>query len=107
MTKSIGVIGIGIMGKGMALNLKKEAGYEVYAYNRTKSKLAPLVEVGIHACDTPMEVATKTTTLLTCVSDTPEIYWKLLKGLKASFRLSNPVHYLSTAAQSFLPPLSM
>ena len=40
MTKSIGVIGIGIMGKGMALNLKK-AGYEVYAYNRTKSKLAP------------------------------------------------------------------
>ena len=72
MTKSIGVIGIGIMGKGMALNLKK-AGYEVYAYNRTKSKLAPLIEVGIHACDTPMEVATKTTTLLTCVSDTPDL----------------------------------
>ena len=88
MTKSIGVIGIGIMGKGMALNLKK-AGYEVYAYNRTKSKLAPLIEVGIHACDTPMEVATKTTTLLTCVSDTPDLL-EVVEGLKGILQTLQP-----------------
>ena len=72
MIQSIGVIGIGIMGKGMALNLKK-AGYEVFAYNRTKSKLDPLIAEGIIPCETPMAVAQKTTTLLTCVSDTPDL----------------------------------
>ena len=72
MTQSIGVLGIGIMGKGMALNLKK-AGYEVFAYNRTRSKLDPLISEGIIPCETPEEVAQKTTLLLTCVSDTPDL----------------------------------
>lgn len=72
MSQSVGVIGIGIMGKGMALNLKN-AGYEVFAYNRTKEKLAPLIEAGIVPCESPAEVAKRTTTLLTCVSDTPDL----------------------------------
>jgi 3-hydroxyisobutyrate dehydrogenase-like beta-hydroxyacid dehydrogenase len=47
----IGFIGLGQMGSAMAANLLG-AGHEVTVYNRTRSRLAPLVAQGAHAADT-------------------------------------------------------
>ena len=44
----VGFIGLGNMGSGMGLNLLR-AGHEVTVYNRTPSKLQPLVEQGARA----------------------------------------------------------
>ena len=41
--KKIGFIGLGIMGKSMALNLLKN-GFPLIVYNRTKSKAEELAE---------------------------------------------------------------
>ena len=45
MTKTIGFIGLGVMGQGMVRNLLK-AGFSVKGYNRTKEKGLPLEQDG-------------------------------------------------------------
>jgi 3-hydroxyisobutyrate dehydrogenase-like beta-hydroxyacid dehydrogenase len=45
---TVGFIGLGRMGTGMAANLLR-AGHEVAVYNRTPSRVRPLVEQGAHA----------------------------------------------------------
>ena len=49
MSKKIGFIGLGIMGKPMARNLMK-AGYSLVVYNRTASKAQELVQAGANVC---------------------------------------------------------
>ena len=56
MDKQIGFIGLGIMGKPMALNLIK-AGFDVTVYNRTASKAEQLVSQGSKKAGSPAEVA--------------------------------------------------
>lgn len=72
MSEKIGFIGLGIMGQGMARNLLK-AGFEVCAWNRTRSKVDALVEEGATAGDSPADVAAKSDIIITCVSDTPDV----------------------------------
>jgi 3-hydroxyisobutyrate dehydrogenase len=72
MDKHIGFIGLGIMGKPMALNLIK-AGFEVTVYNRNSSKAEYLVSQGAEKTDSPREVAEKSTVVITMVSDTPDV----------------------------------
>lgn len=52
----IGWIGAGRMGIQLATRLV-EAGYDLAVYNRTKSKLQPLVDLGATAVDSPAELA--------------------------------------------------
>ncbi len=52
----IGWIGAGIMGRSMAMHLRK-AGYPLAVYNRTKSKADDLIAAGAVWKDTPVEVA--------------------------------------------------
>lgn len=54
--KKIGVIGLGIMGHGMAMNFLKN-GYELYVWNRSPEKAKYLVKEGAKLCKTPKEVA--------------------------------------------------
>lgn len=68
----IGFIGLGIMGKPMAMNLLK-AGYELTVYNRTSSKMNDLIGLGAHASTSPKEVAEKSDIVITIVSDTPDV----------------------------------
>jgi 3-hydroxyisobutyrate dehydrogenase len=56
--KKIGVIGLGIMGHGMAVNFLKN-GYELYVWNRSPEKAADLVKSGAKLCASPKEVAEK------------------------------------------------
>lgn len=54
MTKAIAFLGTGLMGRPMALRLHR-AQYVVRAWNRTSSRLAPLVQAGITPCESPAE----------------------------------------------------
>ncbi len=72
MTEKVGYIGLGIMGRPMALNLLK-AGYPVWVYARRKEALQPLTKAGATACTSPAEVARHTDLVFTNVSDTPDV----------------------------------
>jgi len=52
----IGFVGLGAMGGRIAGRLLA-AGHQVYGWNRTKAKAAPLIEHGLAWRDTPREVA--------------------------------------------------
>jgi 3-hydroxyisobutyrate dehydrogenase len=70
--EKIGFVGLGIMGKPMALNLLK-AGFDVVAYNRTETKVDAIVKAGGTKGITPKEVAEKSDIIITIVSDTPDV----------------------------------
>ena len=88
MSKKIGFIGLGIMGKPMARNLMK-AGYSLVVYNRTASKGHELVHAGAQQAGSPKEVAENSHIIITMVSDSPEVEEVILgpkgviEGLKA------------------------
>jgi len=68
----IGFIGLGIMGKPMALNLQK-AGYPLVVYNRTRGKTGELVEGGAEEAETPRAAAEKSDVIIAIVTDTPDV----------------------------------
>jgi len=68
----IGFIGLGIMGKPMAMSLLK-AGFTLTVYNRTGAKCGPLVDAGAAAVSSPLDAATCSDVVVTVVSDTPDV----------------------------------
>lgn len=64
----VAVLGLGIMGGGIAANLLK-AGYPVTVWNRTASKAEPLVALGGSAAATPREAAANADVVIACVGD--------------------------------------
>jgi len=73
----VGFIGMGIMGRPMALNLLK-AGYPLTVHSRTKSKADSLVAKGAVWAENPAEVAGGSDIVITCVPDTPDVEQVLL-----------------------------
>jgi 3-hydroxyisobutyrate dehydrogenase-like beta-hydroxyacid dehydrogenase len=75
--KQIGLIGLGLMGRPMGMNLLK-AGYPLTVWNRTRSRAEELVAAGAKLAGSPQEVAAASDFLLTMVSDPPaleEVLW--------------------------------
>ena len=72
MNERVGFVGLGIMGQGMARNLLK-AGYSVRVWNRTSSRMDPLIEAGATAGAGPADVAANCDIVAVCVSDTPDV----------------------------------
>lgn len=73
----IGLIGLGLMGGPMGMNLLK-AGYSLTVWNRTKSRADALVAAGAKLAESPAEVAAACEVLITIVSDPPaleEVCW--------------------------------
>ena len=70
--KKIGFIGIGLMGKGMSLNLLK-AGYPVTVWNRTESKTKPIVDAGAKLAKTPKEVAENSDIVISIVTGSDDV----------------------------------
>jgi 3-hydroxyisobutyrate dehydrogenase-like beta-hydroxyacid dehydrogenase len=70
--KTIGFIGLGIMGLPMAGHLQK-AGYELQVYNRTQSKADDLVAAGAKRALTPAEAAKDADIVIVIVSDSPQV----------------------------------
>ena len=75
--KTIGFIGLGIMGKPMAENLLK-AGYSLMVYNRSKSVVNEMVALGAKAGKSPADVAAQSELLLTMLPNSPEVREVLL-----------------------------
>jgi 2-hydroxy-3-oxopropionate reductase len=69
---NVAFVGLGIMGKPMALNLHK-AGYTVFVHGRRPESMAPLSAAGCTACQSPAEAASKADIILVMVSDTPDV----------------------------------
>jgi 3-hydroxyisobutyrate dehydrogenase len=64
----LGFIGIGLMGRPMTLRLLA-AGHEVTVWNRSRDKLAPVLEKGARAGASPAEVARAADIVMMCVTD--------------------------------------
>jgi 3-hydroxyisobutyrate dehydrogenase-like beta-hydroxyacid dehydrogenase len=68
----IGLIGLGLMGRPMGLNLLK-AGYSLTVWNRTASRADSLVAAGAKLAGSPQEVAAASDVFITIVSDPPAL----------------------------------
>ncbi len=68
MKQTVAILGLGIMGMGMAKNLLK-AGFTVHAYNRTRSKAEPLAADGAHIHETPADAARAADIIIAMLSD--------------------------------------
>ncbi|MCB0078390.1 MAG: NAD(P)-dependent oxidoreductase [Anaerolineales bacterium] len=72
MQPSLGFIGLGIMGRGMAANLLRK-GHALTVWNRTASRMAPFVAQGAVVAMSPAALAAQCDIVLICVSDTPDV----------------------------------
>lgn len=75
--KTIGFIGLGVMGQSMVRNLMK-AGFHVQAYTRTKDKAADLLAEGVSWCDSVASACQGADAVITIVgypSDVESIYF--------------------------------
>ena len=72
MKESIGFVGLGIMGSGMAKNLLK-AGFDVHVWNRTASRMDAIVAEGATPATDPADVASKSSIVIICVSNTQDV----------------------------------
>ena len=72
MSKTIGFIGLGLMGKPMALNLLK-AGHSLVVHSRSQGPVDALVAAGATRAGTPAEVAAAATRIITMVPDSPDV----------------------------------
>ncbi len=93
----VGFVGLGIMGRPMALNLRR-AGWPLFVHARRAEAMAPLVTAGAFACPTPAEVASQVDILFTMVADTADVEHVILghEGILAGARPGLVVVDMST-----------
>jgi 2-hydroxy-3-oxopropionate reductase len=95
--KTVGFIGLGLMGKPMAYNLLK-AGFPLFVHNRSYAPVEELVTAGAHAAFSPKEIADQCDVIITCLPDTPDVQNVVLgaDGITASNRRGQIVIDMST-----------
>jgi len=67
-SRTVGVIGFGVIGSSMARNLARK-GYTVFGCSRSSSKVRALADEGIIAMESPEKLAHETSTVITSVTD--------------------------------------
>ncbi len=72
MADTIGFIGLGLMGKPMALNLLKK-GFSVVVHSRSRGPVDALVAAGATAADSAAAVARAATRIVTMLPDGPDV----------------------------------
>ena len=72
MQKRIGYIGLGLMGKPMALNILK-AGFPLTVHNRSREAVAELMNAGAGEANSPKEVAANSDYVFTNLPDSPDV----------------------------------
>jgi 3-hydroxyisobutyrate dehydrogenase/2-hydroxy-3-oxopropionate reductase len=65
---TVAVVGLGAMGSRIAQRLLS-AGHEIIVWNRTPAKLAPLIDLGATAAESPADAARRAEVLITMVAD--------------------------------------
>ena len=68
----VGFIGLGLMGRPMALNLIK-AGHTVHVWSRRRASMQPLLEAGAGDCASAAEVARRAPVTISMVADAPDV----------------------------------
>lgn len=68
----IGFLGLGIMGRPMALNLIK-GGHQLVVWARRPASLVPLTEAGAQAGSSPADVARQVDVVISMVADAPDV----------------------------------
>ena len=68
MQNRVGILGLGIMGSGMARRLLS-SGFELSVYSRNQEKVKPLADAGAFAAKSPAEAAAGAQVVLSMVSD--------------------------------------
>lgn len=101
MNQNVGFIGLGIMGRPMALNLKR-AGFDLAVHARRPESMAPLAEVGAQTCATPADVARRSDLIFTMVSDTADVEQVILgpRGVIEGVREGSVVVDMSSISAS-------
>jgi 3-hydroxyisobutyrate dehydrogenase len=100
MDKStVGLIGTGIMGEPMARNLMR-AGFAVCVFSRTKGKARRLLDEGARWADSPADIAREVETVVTVVTDSPDVEAAYLgeRGVCAGLREGTLCIDMSTVA---------
>ena len=69
---NVGFIGLGLMGRPMALNLIK-AGHTLHVWSRRRESMEPLLEAGAGECAGPSEVAARAEVVISMVADAPDV----------------------------------
>jgi 3-hydroxyisobutyrate dehydrogenase-like beta-hydroxyacid dehydrogenase len=74
---NVGFIGLGVMGRPMALHLL-QAGYPLCVYARRSEQAAPLLDAGASFSSTPAELASRSDVVITMVTATSDVEEVLL-----------------------------
>jgi len=96
--ETVGFIGLGIMGKPMALNLAA-AGFDLVVHSRSPGPVDELVQAGARRAASPAQVAAVCDTLITMLPDTPDVQHVLFDepdGAAAALRPGSLVVDMST-----------
>jgi 2-hydroxy-3-oxopropionate reductase len=72
VSETVGFIGLGAMGRPMALNLRKH-GIAVIAHNRSQAAERALLEAGASVASTPAAVAAACQVIVTMLPDAPDV----------------------------------
>ena len=68
----VGFIGLGLMGRPMALNLMK-AGHRVHVWSRRRESMQPLLDAGAGDCASAADVAARAEVVISMVADAPDV----------------------------------
>jgi 2-hydroxy-3-oxopropionate reductase len=98
---NIGFIGLGIMGRPMALNLL-QAGHSLAVHARRPQIMSPLRDAGAIACESAAQVAAHSEIVFICVADTPDVEQVILadNGVLAGAGTGTVVVDMSTISPS-------
>jgi 2-hydroxy-3-oxopropionate reductase len=97
MADTVGFIGLGIMGRPMAINLIK-AGHKLVVYARRAESMQPLKDAGATPCASPAQVAASADVMFVMVSDTADVEQVVLgpDGISSAARSGSVVVDMST-----------
>ncbi len=68
----VGFIGLGLMGRPMALNLIR-AGYRVHVWSRRRESMQPLLDAGAGDCASAADAASRAEVVISMVADAPDV----------------------------------
>ncbi|MBD5803465.1 2-hydroxy-3-oxopropionate reductase [Azoarcus sp. Aa7] len=68
----VGFIGLGLMGRPMALNLMK-AGHKAHVWSRRRESMQPLLDAGAGDCASAAGVASRAEVVISMVADAPDV----------------------------------
>ena len=88
MTDTVGFIGLGVMGRPMALNLRKRQ-TSLIVHNRSAGPVDELVAAGAERANSPADVARKATRIITMLPDGPDVE-RVLTGDNGVFSSIQP-----------------